>query len=73
MTVQSSFLVRCLLNTAGTPIAGKAYSVQHVQTGAEFRSAVLAEISEWIAAQNLKYLADQMKAAELDGPEEDLR
>ena len=74
MTVQSSFLIRCWLTAAGDPISGKAYSIQHVQTGAEFRSAVLAEITEWMAAQNLRYLSDRFQSGDPTfRPEEDLR
>ena len=62
MTIPSSFLIRCALSAAGGTIPGKAYSVQHVQTGGEFRSASLAEITGWIAEQNLRYLSDRLQA-----------
>jgi len=35
---------------------GANYSIQHVQTGEEFRSNDLAETTEWMAAQNSRYL-----------------
>jgi hypothetical protein len=57
MTVQSSFLIRCSLNTSGDLTSGKAYYIQHVQTGAEFRAATLAEVTHWAGDQNLRYLA----------------
>jgi hypothetical protein len=58
MTVQSSFLIRCLLSASADPTSGRAFSVQHIQTGAEFRSATLAEVTQWMADQNLKYLSE---------------
>jgi hypothetical protein len=57
MTVQSSFLIRCSLNTSGDLTSGKAYYIQHVQSGAEFRAATLAEVTHWAGDQNLRYLA----------------
>jgi hypothetical protein len=57
MTVQSSFLIRCLLNSSGDPASGKPYCIQHVQTGTEFRAATLAEATQWMADQNRGYLA----------------
>jgi hypothetical protein len=58
MTVQSSFLIRCALCASGDPTSGKAYYIQHVQTGAEFRSGALSELIQWVADQNLRYLSD---------------
>jgi hypothetical protein len=58
MTVQSSFLIRCLLSSSGDSTSGKAYYTQHVQTGAEFRAATLAEVTGWLADQNLRYLSE---------------
>jgi hypothetical protein len=71
MTVQSSFLIRCTLNAFGDLTSGKAYYVQHVQTGAEFRSATLAEVTHWVGDQNLRYLAVMNNTA--SGAQEDLR
>ena len=68
MTVQSSFLIRCTLNATGGPVSGKAYFIQHVQTGQEFRSGTLEEVTQWIADQNLRYLSDWLNTAK---PEED--
>jgi hypothetical protein len=63
MTVQSSFLIRCLLGPSGESTPGKAYYIQHVQTAAEFRGATLDEVTQWLAAQNLRYFADAIKAS----------
>jgi hypothetical protein len=66
MTVQSSFLIRCTLNppgnSAGDPTPARPYYIRHVQTGAEFRSATLAEVTRWVADQNLRYLSDMIAA-----------
>ena len=56
--VQSSFLIRCLLNSPEDRTSGKPFSIQHVQTGAEFRAATLAEVMQWIEGQNANYLAN---------------
>ena len=56
MLVHSSFLIRCALSPTAETRAGKPFYIQHIQTGVEFRSATLAEISQWIAEQNLRYL-----------------
>lgn len=69
MTIQSSFLIRCTLNTSGELTPGKAYYIRHVQTGAEFRAATLAEVGHWAGDQNLRYLAAMSEAAS-DGQED---
>jgi hypothetical protein len=71
MTVQSSFLIRCSLNASGDLTSGKAYYIQHVQTGAEFRAATLAEVTHWAGDQNLRYLAAMGDTA--SGVQGDLR
>jgi hypothetical protein len=71
MTVQSSFLIRCSLNAFGDLTSGKAYYIQHVQTGAEFRAATLAEVTHWAGDQNLRYLSAMSDA--VSGAQEDLR
>ena len=63
MTVQSSFLIRCLLGPSGESTPGKTYFIQHVQTAAEFRAATLDEVTQWVAAQNLRYIADAINAS----------
>lgn len=75
MTVQSSFLIRCALCASGDPTSGKAYYIQHVQTGAEFRSGALAELTQWVADQNLRYLSDVVNKASFPNAEaqEDLQ
>ena len=73
MTVQSSFLIRCTLHAPGEPPAGKAFYIQHVQTGAEFRAATLDEVAEWTASQNLAYLTQVLnQSAAVAGTEEEL-
>jgi hypothetical protein len=62
MTVQSSFLIRCSLNASGDLTSGKAYYIQHVQTGAEFRTSALADVTRWMADQNTRYLSDTIAA-----------
>ena len=62
MTVQSSFLIRCSL---------KAYYIQHVQTGAEFRSATIDELTRWVAEQNLRFRSAM--ANPTPGTEKDLQ
>jgi hypothetical protein len=57
MTVQSSFLIRCLLSPSGESTPGKTYYIQHVQSGAELRAATLDEVTQWVAAQNLRYFS----------------
>jgi hypothetical protein len=64
MTVQSSFLIRCSLNASGDLTSGKAYYIQHVKTGAEFRASALADVTHWMADQNTRYLSDMIAAAE---------
>ena len=71
MTVQSSFLIRCSLQADGDSAVARAYSIQHVQTGAEFRAATLGEVTDWIAAQNLRYLTIAMERS--SSAEEDLQ
>jgi len=58
MTVQSSFLIRCLLSASGDTASGKAYYIRHVQTGAEFRSGKLAEVIPWMEDRNARYLSE---------------
>ena len=62
MRVQSSFLIRCTLNSSGDPTPARLYYIRHVQSGAEFRSATLAEVTRWVADQNLRYLSDMIAA-----------
>jgi len=71
MTIQSSFLIRCSLSASGGITPGKAYYIQHVQTGAEFRSAALTEVTEWVAGQNLRYLSEVIRTE--SAPPEDVR
>ncbi|MBY0506698.1 MAG: hypothetical protein K2X03_22455 [Bryobacteraceae bacterium] len=66
MTTQSSFLIRCWLDLdAGG--AAKIYSIQHVQTGAEFRAHDLDEIVRWMQAENVRFAA---QASEGQAPQE---
>lgn len=58
MTFQSSFLIRCHMASTAEPHPVRAYYIQHVQTGAEFRSADLAEVTQWMTAQNVAYIQD---------------
>lgn len=76
MTVQSSFLIRCWLNAAGDSSSGKAFYIQHVQTGAEFRSATITDAATWITEQNLRFLAETIgntPAGADSGAQEDLQ
>ena len=61
MTFQSSFLIRCHMATAAEPNPVRAYYIQHIQTGAEFRSADLAEVTSWMTAQNVTYIRNQQQ------------
>ena len=63
MTVQSSFLIRCLLGPFGESAPGKTYYIQHIQTAAEFRAVTLEEVLQWVAAQNHRYFADAINAS----------
>ncbi len=79
MTVQSSFLIRCTLHLpgqenlrAGDPATGKPFYIQHVQTGAEFRSATLDELTRWAAEQNVRYQATVIGASTQGVAQEDL-
>jgi hypothetical protein len=63
MTVHSSFLIRCLLSPSGESTHGKTYYIQHVQSGAELRAATLDEVTQWVAAQNLRYYSDAINAS----------
>lgn len=72
MLVHSSFLIRCALSPSAVTRAGKPFYIQHVQTGVEFRSATLAEISQWIAEQNLRYLTEVIAASSTSPEEETL-
>ena len=67
MTVQSSFLIRCSLNPSGDLTTGKAYYIQHVQTGAEFRAATLNEVAHWVAEQNLRFMSDMLNSPSTTG------
>jgi hypothetical protein len=62
MTVHSSFLLRCNLNSSSDPAPARPYYIRHVQSGAEFRSATLVEVTRWVADQNLRYLSDLISA-----------
>jgi hypothetical protein len=75
MTVHSSFLLRCNLHSSSDPASGKAYYIQHVQTGAEFRAATLEDVTRWVADQNFRYLADMISAPPdpTSGEQEDLQ
>ena len=70
MTFQSSFLIRCRLvpNPDSSPAA--TYSIQHVQTDAEFRATSLEEVTNWMTAQNLKYVTSMME--QMPAPSGDL-
>lgn len=77
MSFQSSFLLRCRLNSepagSGAPPAAH-YSIQHVQTGDEFGSSDLAETTEWMVAQNSRFLTkclSESAGQSADGAEED--
>ena len=56
-----SMLVR--LSAPGESTPGKAYYIQHVQSGAELRAATLDEVTQWVAAQNLRYFSDMINAS----------
>ena len=75
MTVQSSYLIRCLLNTSGDPSSGKAYCIQHVQTGVEFRCGTLPEATQLMADQNVRYVANTVDTPSdaNSGAQEDLQ
>jgi hypothetical protein len=62
MTVQSSFLIRCTLNSAGDSAPARPYYIRHVQSGTEFRAATLEEVTSWVADQNLRYFSDMISA-----------
>ncbi len=64
-------MIRCHLSpvNAGQPVRG--YHIQHVQSGAEFRSAALSEINQWMAKQNLSYLTDALNTSTALTPEVD--
>ena len=55
MTTQSSFLIRCWLDPEAGGVV-KSYTIQHVQSGAEFRSHQIAEILAWMDAENARHL-----------------
>jgi hypothetical protein len=43
---------------AGDPV--RAYFIQHIQSGAEFRAADLSEVNQWMADQNRQYLTTML-------------
>lgn len=57
MMFHSSFLIRCWVDTSLDPVQVKAYHIQHVQSGDDFRSADLSEINRWMAAENSRFFA----------------
>ena len=75
MTFQSAFLVRCTLSASPDPDPVRAYYVQHVQSGAEFRSTRLAEVNRWMADWNRQYLVQMLSAPgeTAEGGQEDLQ
>jgi hypothetical protein len=60
MTFQSSFLIRCRLVPLPDGSTSVSYAIQHVQSGAEFRSASLDEINGWMAEQNLRHVKEHL-------------
>jgi len=61
MTFQSSFLIRHWLSSGADPAQAKAYSIQHVQSGAEFRSINLSEVVQWMTDQNIRYVREMLE------------
>lgn len=57
MTFQSSFFIRCRMSPQPGESPVTSYYLQHVQTGAEFRSTDLAEINNWMTGQNARYVS----------------
>lgn len=51
----------------GDPNPVRAYYIQHVQTGAEFRSANLEEVTRWMTTQNLAYIPGAVSSGEEEG------
>ena len=52
--------------TGGRDVPVKAYHIQHVQSGAEFRSADLAEVTQWMTERNLRYLSQVLDRTSAD-------
>jgi hypothetical protein len=64
MTFQSSFLIRCRLNAVPGSEPTKSYSIQHVQTGSEFRCADLQQAIDWIGLQNSEFITRSLTQTE---------
>jgi hypothetical protein len=61
MMFQSSFLIRCWMSGSEGPLNVQTYHIQHVQSGLEFRSANLSAVTDWMTAENVRYLAEMSK------------
>ena len=60
------------MSSASDSLPVKSYYIQHVQTGGEFRSADLDEVTHWMTSQNVTYLARVLEQSRnsLEGAEE---
>jgi hypothetical protein len=64
MLTQSSFLIRCWLDSArpGSPVL--RYRIEHVQTGQSLDSPVLETITAWMADVNRSFISQSAWPAE---------
>lgn len=59
MLTQSSFLIRCWLESSQPDSPVLRYRIEHVQTGKHFDSPSLEEITSWMADINRAFIAPQ--------------
>lgn len=63
MTFQSSFLIRCWLQEEAGVVTLKTYQVQHVQSGAEFRSTDWGAVGAWMERENQAWVEKTQREA----------
>lgn len=62
MPIQSSFLIRCWLDSLDSTAAIKRFHVEHVQTGRSCYASSFAEILLWLDQVNQRLVADSANA-----------
>jgi hypothetical protein len=57
MPIQSSFLIRCWLDSLDSSAAVKRFHIEHVQSGKTLHSSNWEEIKAWLHQVNLQFVA----------------
>lgn len=66
MSVYSSFLLRCWLKRGEAP---DSYALEHVQSGEQIRARTVAELIDWIEANNERLASAPSATPEPDSDE----